>query len=269
MLPLASGGLCACEDSATACKHRVDWEQDSQRAKLRVCGDTVSPALSSCPLIRARLSSFLGFEATLARLPTPIRGASSEAQGRSSKLVRGAAAATPLLLSNESPFLAISLESVRRVREWIKLASEEKRGGESDEEADARSDDKHGEERLASPSHLQEDLDIAAHFRANFLFASSSSSSSHAAFAEDAATRLQIGAHTFAALGSCRRCEMVALDQRSGARAPLTYEAVARHRRDAKGRVLFGVHLELRREEEEQERQDECNVRPGDRVVLL
>lgn len=170
-----------------------------------MCGKTLRPVLFSEEDIRTLLSAFLARDCTLARYPAHTAPVEQDK--------------TPLLFSNESPFLLISSESVQQVCRWI---GDDEMGGSADE-------------------HL-----VGLAFRSNFIVAARASTTS-AAFIEERATRIKIGPHSFAVMGPCRRCQMIALDQTTGSPAPRVLSAVARHCRcrdgKLKGRLLFGIHL--------------------------
>lgn len=163
-------------------------------------GDSViRPALLKNPEVQRRFSEFLGQRCTLAR--------SNKSPMNTSRL--------PLSLSNESPFLVISKQSVEKVCDWI----EEDEGIRIDSER------------------------VALCFRSNFIIDSERGQ----AFDEDSARRLIVGNTPFAVMGPCRRCEMIALDQITGRPVNPVLKAVASHRRCARGhlrgRILFGAHL--------------------------
>lgn len=82
-----------------------------------------------------------------------------------------------------------------------------------------------------------------ASFRANFLI-SPIDGTAPAAFVEDGISRVVLGAkHVFGVLGECRRCQMVCVDQRTGEIKPQLLKTLAKHRRNGKGRIIFGSHL--------------------------
>ncbi|UZJ56032.1 hypothetical protein CBS101457_005352 [Exobasidium rhododendri] len=179
-----------------------------------MCGKTLSPTLLMDEAVRAPLSSFLARECTLGRYS---RESGHQQHDR-----------TPLLFSNESPFLLISSESVAQVCRWIRE--------EEEMEAD------------------QAKVQLA--FRSNFIISSrkdSDADDSDGAFEEEAnVSRVVIGPHTFTVMGPCRRCQMIALDQTTGHSASEILSVVARHCRcqsgRLKGRILFGIHLQWQSE---------------------
>lgn len=169
------------------------------------CGKVLHPSLYlDDDNLCSTLSSFLDRNCTLARYPI---------QPFHNKQDR-----TPLLFSNESPFLLITSESVGQVCQWIK----------EEEESDDAPKDK-----------------VASAFRSNFII--SSNHDMTPAFYENTAQRVKIGPHSFAVMGPCRRCQMIALDQTNGESAREILTVVARHCRcqegKLKGRLVFGLHL--------------------------
>jgi molybdenum cofactor sulfurtransferase len=199
---------------------RADTVQD------KVCGQQVEPQIYKDKQVQRVLSQWLGIPCTLARQPLA---------SRHTKL--GGGDRTPLLLSNESPFLLINKDSVDCVSEWLK---DPELGGSGD---------------LPRQS--------AAVFRANFVI--SSSGGNNSPFIEDNARSFSIGPHRFISLGPCRRCLMVCVDQCTGEVRKETYLALAKHRRNARGRIEFGQHL-MWRQDDDCER--EARVAPGMAVTL-
>ncbi|GAA5829047.1 hypothetical protein JCM11251_004107 [Rhodosporidiobolus azoricus] len=143
----------------------------------------------------------------------------------------------PLRLSNESPFLLVSEESVREVQRWVassSLETNEAKGSAKEVKATA--------------------------FRPNFVVGSDANDEEQVPpFWEDEAEVLRIGRRTevsegekeegtvFAQLGRCRRCLMVAIDQETGLRTKEPLASLSQHRKStSSGRVEFGVHLHLR-----------------------
>jgi len=197
----------------------VDLDEDDSlptfATSTQVCVDTVTSMGSGrYEAVDRMLSDFLALPCALARQVGP---------GRHSKLGDPSNDRVPLLLSNESPFLLLNDESVRRVSSWIQ------EGGEV------------------------ETIAKAASFRGNFVIdrpMARRDGKNEQAFAEDTLYRLHIGPHTFIPLGACRRCQMVSIDQETGEKAPETFLAIAKRRRDERGRILFGTHLMWREEEE-------------------
>lgn len=194
----------------------------------KVCGDPITAQVYASPTIAAFFTRAVGVQCQLARFPA----SSSSALGRHSKahlqmhqtkpadlgtiekFVPGRAAgsrARPILLSNESPILVINRSSLNRLNEKIKAT-----GGKA--------------------AHAEV-------FRANIVVAE------HAAarpgleqpYVEDEWRALQIGQQRFEMLGSCRRCQMVCVDQETAIKNQEPFTTLAKTRR-FNGKVLFGQH---------------------------
>ncbi|GAA5885063.1 hypothetical protein JCM6882_007214 [Rhodosporidiobolus microsporus] len=143
----------------------------------------------------------------------------------------------PLRLSNESPFLLVSEESLREVRRWIAASEESSGEGETGREVKATA------------------------FRPNFVVGGEEEEERVPPFWEDEAGVLSFGrggsngeedgerreGAVFAQLGRCRRCLMVAIDQETGLRTKEPLATLSQQRKStSSGRVEFGVHLHLR-----------------------
>ncbi|KAG5932438.1 hypothetical protein E4U53_001344 [Claviceps sorghi] len=118
-----------------------------------------------------------------------------------------------ILLSNESPILLVNSSSVDVLNEEIV-----RRGG----------------------AGVLDDS-----YRANVVVetvAASRERNENLAWTEDTWNKIRIGQHEFQLLGSCRRCQMVCVDQRTGTRRQEPFSTLARTRR-FDGKVYFGVHM--------------------------
>ncbi|KAE8260354.1 hypothetical protein A4X13_0g390 [Tilletia indica] len=249
MLRFGSGE--ACERLNCSLRDDEGDDQHGSRSTAAMCaalanGSVMSdgPERHPCVLVQEVFSSFLDVDCTLARLSAASgrhRHSNLGASGHAPETADdGATDVVPILLSNESPFLMVCQESVDKVREWVREDSEEL-------DRDWR--------------HVN-----ASSFRPNFVIAgklptkrSVGTETPHAEEAhpepllEDDIERLQIGPHSFGALGHCRRCEMVGIDQETGERVPEILGALSRRRRRLQvgkgsaavgaGRVEFGEHL--------------------------
>lgn len=207
---------------------------ESTSLSSRVCGDPIIARTYADEKINSFFSSVLGVPCVLARFPAggsgfttrhskahmqkhqrpkktsderPIPGAfpdlptppdsDSEIQKR------------PILLSNESPILAINRASIDALnREILKT------GG-----------------KIAS----------ASVFRANIVLAPSSSSTSEA-YTEDHWTSLVIESNKYQMLGSCRRCHMICVDQETAEKDEEPFVTLAKTRR-FESKVFFGSHM--------------------------
>jgi len=185
-----------------------------------VCGDKINARAYTSPAIAEFFSNALGVPCTLARLPST--GAGPSARHAKAHLRQKRTMQTheplPILLSNESPILVISRSSLNRLNEQVKA-----NGGRA----------------------LQ-----TAVFRANIVVAQSLGSvpGTELPYAEDDWTSLAIsnGKAKLRLLGPCRRCQMVCVDQDSGAKDVQgePFVTLSRTRR-WDGKVWFGVHAAL------------------------
>ncbi|KUJ22341.1 molybdenum cofactor sulfurase [Mollisia scopiformis] len=200
----------------------------------RVCGDAIVAQTYSKPEITAFFSNILGVPCTLARFPAggsgfstrhskahmqkhqrPKRHSSDEVH------VPGAFAPPtppdsdnenrkrPILLSNESPILAINKDSLDVLNDGIIRS-----GG-----------------KPAS----------ASVFRANIVLASSQLSNPQP-YAEDHWSSLRIGQQNFQMLGSCRRCHMICVDQDTAEKNEEPFVTLAKTRR-FESKIFFGSHM--------------------------
>ncbi|CAG8606798.1 15196_t:CDS:10, partial [Racocetra persica] len=111
-----------------------------------------------------------------------------------------------LSLSNESPFLLISRNSVNHVNEKI-LENENK-----------------------------DEIIVADCFRANFLI------KAMCEYEEDEWKMIKIGGQIFKLIGPCRRCHMVCINHETGEKIKEPYSTLAKYRR-FKGKLYFGQHM--------------------------
>lgn len=116
----------------------------------------------------------------------------------------------PILLSNESPILAINLASLASLNREIVS-----RGG--------------------SPVPAEA-------FRANVVVGSLGERTGPLAYAEDHWSTMRIGEQEFRMLGSCRRCHMVCIDQNTAAKSEEPFTTLSKTRRFG-GKVFFGTHM--------------------------
>jgi len=116
----------------------------------------------------------------------------------------------PILLSNESPILAINRASIDALNAEIV-----KTGG-----------------KTAS----------ASVFRANIVIGSAKPASEQQPYNEDYWSSLRIGVQEFKMLGSCRRCHMICVDQETADKDEEPFVTLAKTRR-FEGKVFFGCHM--------------------------
>ncbi|KAK7719686.1 hypothetical protein SLS64_001865 [Diaporthe eres] len=117
-----------------------------------------------------------------------------------------------ILLSNESPILAINMASLRALNKEVV-----KNGG------------------TEVPSAV---------FRANIVLDSPASTNNNLklAYAEDNWCKIRIGQQDFKMLGSCRRCHMVCINQDSAEKSQEPFVTLSKTRR-FDGKVFFGTHM--------------------------
>jgi molybdenum cofactor sulfurtransferase len=213
----------------------------------RVCGEEVHAHTYSSHEINTFFSDVLGVPCLLARFPAGGRGKSmrhSKAHLQKHQLplapapkalLPGSFPPSPpdsdtekttsrrILLSNESPILAITLPSVAALNQEVHL-------GKPDSAE-------------ISP----------AVFRANIILAPAAAGTHLAPYAEDSWTGLRIGEkqqHGFEMLGACRRCHMVCINQETADKSEEPFVTLSKTRR-FDGKVFFGVHMCYREQQQE------------------
>ena len=200
----------------------------------RVCGEEILAQTYASSEINDFFSEVLGVPCVLARFPPGGQGKSmrhskAHLQKHQMKqppkqiLIPGTFPAPPsppdsdsetakqrILLSNESPILAISMSSLDALNKEI-----EGKGG-----------------KAISP----------AVFRANVVVAPAESDSQQTPYEEDTWSTLRIGSHEFTMLGSCRRCHMVCINQETAEKSEEPFVTLSKTRR-FDGKVFFGTHM--------------------------
>ncbi|KAL1844276.1 hypothetical protein VTJ49DRAFT_2333 [Mycothermus thermophilus] len=214
----------------------------SRSRPSRVCGEDVQAQTYSSPEINSFFSNILGVPCSLARFPPGGRGPSMRhakahlqkhqvAPTEPEPRPPGSFPPSPpdsdseksrtrrILLSNESPILAITLPSVKALNEEM----QRNRPG-----------------RAAV---------LPAVFRANMVLAPAADTASDheaqiAPYAEDWWSSLRIGPrrHEFECLGACRRCHMVCINQETAEKSDEPFVTLSKTRR-FDGKVFFGVHM--------------------------
>ncbi|KAI9879805.1 MAG: hypothetical protein M1830_006987 [Pleopsidium flavum] len=194
----------------------------------QVCGDTVEAQIYTSSKISEFCTRAIGVSCTLARFSMAENGSSqrhSKAhlqrhQATSQNLQKSGAFPVvpekknikmPILLSNESPILTISRSSLNRLNEQIKET-----GGKAARAEVFRANIVVAEDAAFMPGHEQP-------------------------YIEDTWRYLQIGQEYFQMLGSCRRCQMVCVDQDTAEKNEEPFVTLAKTRR-FDGKVFFGQH---------------------------
>lgn len=205
---------------------------DERSLSSRVCGDSILARTYATPEINSFFSSILGVPCVLARFPAGGSGFStrhSKAHMQKHQLPThpsvklpgsypspptppdsdGEVPKRPILLSNESPILAINKASLDSLNHEIS-----RRGG-----------------KPAS----------ASVFRANILLAPSKPRA-QSPYSEDHWETLRIGSQQFQMLGSCRRCHMICVDQETAEKNEEPFVTLAKTRR-FESKIFFGSHM--------------------------
>ncbi|CAK7219216.1 hypothetical protein SCUCBS95973_003744 [Sporothrix curviconia] len=118
-----------------------------------------------------------------------------------------------ILLSNESPILAVHTASLRELNEAIRREK----------------------------GHDYPDVDTSV-FRANVVLDHPAGEKGQPPYAEDGWSRLRIGRQSFKMLGACRRCHMVCINQRTAVKSDEPFVTLTKTRR-FDGKVFFGTHM--------------------------
>lgn len=192
----------------------------------RVCGEEIAPQTYASPEINDFFSQVLGVPCQLVRFTPGGQGKKTmryaKAHLQKHQVVYKSPEASSdqeapkrrILLSNESPVLAISAASLGALNCRIR-----ERGGQAVS---------------------------ATAFRANILIAPSGSGGAEQAeqqaYAEDDWSVVRIGKQRFKTLGACRRCHMVCIDQTTAERSDEPFVTLAKTRR-LDGKVYFGIHM--------------------------
>ncbi|KAI2618429.1 PLP-dependent transferase [Hypoxylon sp. NC1633] len=200
----------------------------------RVCGEEISAQVYTSSKVNSFFSTILEVPCALARFPpgglgNSMRHAKAHLQ-KHQKVNRRIQFKIPrrlpgldtppdsdseterqrILLSNESPILAINLSSLQALNHQIT-----KQGG-----------------KAVSPEV----------FRANIVIGSSTLQTQSHAYSEDHWSSLRIGQQDFKMLGSCRRCHMICIDQETAEKSEEPFITLTKTRR-FDGKVFFGTHM--------------------------
>lgn len=196
----------------------------------RVCGDSIAAHIYQSEAITDFFTQSLGVDCMLARFPAVSYGIATSRHAKahlqphqvgqcqktpgafpSSDVMKNDMISPPILLSNESPILIISRSSLNHLNEQIKCSG-------------------------AKAVHAEV-------FRANIVVAENPTSppSSEQAYVEDSWRMIHVGRQFFQILGSCRRCQMVCINQETGVKSAEPFVTLARTRR-FDGKVFFGQH---------------------------
>lgn len=214
----------------------LETSPTTRQLASRVCGEKITAHRYTSSAINDFFTNILGVTCVLARFPPggqgiSIRHAKAHLQRHQNVPRRSARCALPgafpgittppdsdseaepsrILLSNESPILAINLSSLAALNREIVS-----RGG--------------------TPVSAET-------FRANIVIGQALDSTEESlAYSEDHWTTIRIGQQDFKMLGSCRRCHMVCIDQETATKSDEPFITLAKTRR-FDGKVFFGTHM--------------------------
>lgn len=222
-----------------------EFPQVIEHLPSRVCGEAITAQKYASPDINDFFTTILGVSCALARFPPGGQGKSmrhakahlqkhQNVSPRSSRypLPGGIpGVATPpdsdteteqrrILLSNESPILAINLSSLTILNREIVA-----HGGKPVSADVFRANIVIGppvDHRTGQPSAEDDDETLA--------------------YSEDHWSTLRIGQQDFQMLGSCRRCHMVCIDQDTAVKSEEPFVTLTKTRR-FDGKVFFGTHM--------------------------
>lgn len=210
----------------------------SRSRSSRVCGEEIQAQTYSSTSINSFFSDALGVPCLLARFPAGGHGKSTRhskahLQKHQLSLLPPTKPALPgsfppsppdsdtektvsrrILLSNESPILAITLPSVTALNQEI---------------------------RVSKPDSKEV---LPAVFRANIVIAPTDPDAPLVPYAEDSWSGIKVGPqqHGFEMLGACRRCHMVCINQETAEKSEEPFVTLSKTRR-FDGKVFFGVHM--------------------------
>ncbi|CAG8786155.1 23864_t:CDS:10, partial [Dentiscutata erythropus] len=180
----------------------------STTCSSQVCGDKIETFIYTSPHITNWFTNFLGIPCRLARQPPITNNDNNFIQ--SQRFIKPhldvPLTNAHLSLSNESPFLLISRNSVNHVNEMI-LENENK------------------------DETIVEDC-----FRANILIKATCE------YEEDEWKMIRIGGQVFRLIGPCRRCHMICINHETAEKIKEPYSTLAKYRR-FKGKIFFGQHM--------------------------
>ncbi|KAG6002185.1 hypothetical protein E4U21_003406 [Claviceps maximensis] len=216
-------------------------EQQFKQMSSRVCGEEISAQAYLSSEINSFFSSTLDVPCVLARFPAGGIGLHSRTararfqkhqhqQPDMNRTLPGSFPGIPsppdsdsdsggqlgqrkILLSNESPILLVNSSSVDALNEEIV-----RRGGVGVSDSSYRAN------VVVEPTVVSRE------------------SFQDLAYSEDTWKKIRIGQHEFQLLGSCRRCQMVCVDQVTGTRRQEPFSTLALTRR-FDGKVYFGAHM--------------------------
>ena len=211
----------------------------------RVCNETIKPRVYTSSTIAKFFTNILGTSCTLARFSkegSSIRHAKAHLQMHQPIRPKTLSIPRPIQMSNESPILVISRSSVDSLNETIKCTS---KGGKAAHASVFRANIVLAERPRNDPRINQTGTHPYIEDHWSSLAFTSMTSDSQEMIEAGASYEEQTTVAELDILGSCRRCQMVCIDQNTGERNPEPFSTLAKTRR-IDGKVWFGVHAALR-----------------------
>ena len=220
-------------------------ESSNTSGEYRVCNDSIEPRIYSAPAIAIFFSNILGTPCTLARHPsgaTSFRHAKTHLQKHQQIAHGSPAIPRPIHLANESPVLVISRSSLNSLNEIIKSSS---KGGKAAHASVFRANiiiaERPGRNR--QPTQTVTHPYLEDHW-SSLICTLKNDQTTHIVPYEGAPEDAPTGSE-LDLLGSCRRCQMVCIDQTTAEKNQEPFSTLAKTRR-MDGKVWFGVHAALR-----------------------
>lgn len=237
-----------------------------------VCGDEITADLYASPAFANFFTALVGTPCTLARFPSTSPGVSK----RHSKAHQTLSTSLdsnkhPILLSNESPILAISRSSVNRLNEEIKQrrnTGSAKAVHASVFRANLIIAEHHQQQQTIHKPSRREHPYHEDNWATLYIERRSDDERNHHMHNNDYnindAIKLDI-------LGPCRRCQMLCVDQMTAEKNEEPLVTLAKTRR-RQGKIFFGVHAALSLTEEgdigakQPQQQSNTSIQVGDKV---
>ncbi|XP_016051477.1 PREDICTED: molybdenum cofactor sulfurase [Miniopterus natalensis] len=187
---------------------QVPLEENGEQVRIcqsKVCADRVN-TYDCGEKISSWLSKFLGRPCHLIKQSSDFQRNSKKTRGK------GPSAGTTATLSlvNEAQYLLINRSSILELQQQLTAS------------------DENGKEELFPMK------DLISRFRANII------SNGTSAFEEEKWEEISVGSLRFQVLGPCHRCQMICIDQQTGARNQDVFQKLSEYR---ERKVNFGVYL--------------------------
>ena len=220
-------------------------EQHKTSANYRVCNETIKPRVYASSTVAKFFTDILGTSCTLARFSKEgpsVRYAKAHLQGHQLVRPKTSSILRPIQMSNESPILVISRSSVDSLNETIKSSF---KAGKAAHASVFRANIVLAERPRSNPRIIQTSTHPYIEDHWSSLTFTSTDSGRQGVTEAGVAYGEQAPVAELDLLGSCRRCQMVCIDQTTGEKNPEPFSTLAKTRR-IDGKVWFGVHAVLK-----------------------